>query len=409
MWARETIITIDNPIGTMKFLHSLIQCFERVGDRFIPQGKPSHPPPDIEQIYRYRLVAGMILATISMLAAFTFYYILINSFSEPGSIVTLTLCLSLSSYLVRQLFSLRKVATYTKVAHRMIASILAATTVGIFITGGPFGSITSVFLTLPCLIAFLLTNRRIALRFAALTYAIYCAYVVAGYLNYQFPQTIPADIKYSMEVALWVYYTSTLLILIMTYDGMTSRLSKQRQKEQDTLSYMATHDDLTALANRKHFDDQINQAIHRADRSNSHVALLLIDLNGFKPINDSFGHDAGDALLQHVSKQIRATVRIDDVAARIGGDEFAIIVQGDVDQEKIDRMLARLSENISHPCAYEDKQISVTGSIGVALYPHHANDAHSLRRAADEAMYSAKRNKQDWQNYHPTTDRTHLQ
>jgi diguanylate cyclase (GGDEF)-like protein len=134
------------------------------------------------------------------------------------------------------------------------------------------------------------------------------------------------------------------------------------------------------------------------------VTLLIIDLNKFKPINDSFGHDAGDAILVHVAKQLSANIRTDDLAARIGGDEFGIILQGDYNIKAINALLSRLTKQISLPLKYKNKILTVTASIGIASFPDQTKSEEDLRKAADSAMYEAKNKGKEWMFFNETLD-----
>ena len=153
---------------------------------------------------------------------------------------------------------------------------------------------------------------------------------------------------------------------------------------------LAQHDALTGLANRARFSDRLHQAITMAQRDGNRFALLYIDLDRFKPVNDTFGHAIGDTLLCQVANRIRACVRESDTVARIGGDEFVVLlrtVEGPADAslvgEKIRTELERPFDISTPPC-------TISCSIGIALYPEHGKTEHELSGAADRAMYRAK-------------------
>ncbi len=162
---------------------------------------------------------------------------------------------------------------------------------------------------------------------------------------------------------------------------------------QQQLLEMAYRDPLTGLGNRKAFDEQLGQALLRAGSGGSELALLYLDLDRFKEVNDRFGHDIGDALLRTVAERVRSTLRQPDKAYRLGGDEFAVLLE-DSQENNPQRLAERLLAALVQPIALNGERIDfVTPSIGIALYPRHAGDAEGLVRAADSAMYEAKRQR----------------
>lgn len=158
----------------------------------------------------------------------------------------------------------------------------------------------------------------------------------------------------------------------------------------DQLAYAAEHDSLTDLPNRLLLNDRLEQAIALAARLQSRVAVLFLDLDGFKHINDSLGHPTGDKLLQCIAKRLRDCVRAPDTVSRQGGDEFVVLLQGV--QEAEDAIVAanRIMEAVAIPHFVEGHELHVTTSIGVSLYPGDGHDAETLIKNADTAMYQAK-------------------
>ncbi|HBO1151041.1 TPA: diguanylate cyclase [Pseudomonas aeruginosa] len=176
------------------------------------------------------------------------------------------------------------------------------------------------------------------------------------------------------------------------YRGIVRDVSDQIAYQQQLLE-MAYRDPLTGLGNRKAFDEQLGQALLRAGSGGSELALLYLDLDRFKEVNDRFGHDVSDALLKAVAERVRSTLRQPDKAYRLGGDEFAVLLE-DSQENNPQRLAERLLAALVQPLALNGERIDfVTPSIGIALYPRHAGDAEGLVRAADSAMYQAKRQR----------------
>jgi diguanylate cyclase (GGDEF)-like protein len=164
-------------------------------------------------------------------------------------------------------------------------------------------------------------------------------------------------------------------------------LEKQIERSQ----YLALHDDLTTLANRRLFQDRLLSAMERAKRSGTTVALMQVDLDRFKEVNDTFGHHIGDLLLQQVGTLLNRRVRRSDTVARTGGDEFSIIIEEPTDRERAMHVGTSLMEMLNEPMHLEGEQsVRVGASVGVAVFPEDASDMESLCIAADLRMYSSK-------------------
>ena len=162
------------------------------------------------------------------------------------------------------------------------------------------------------------------------------------------------------------------------------------REQQSRLNYMAFHDSLTGLPNRSLFYDRIYNGLARARRSNSKVALMLLDIDRFKNINDSLGHDAGDMMIKAISTRLREGVRDMDTVARLGGDEFVVVLEGVHDVEDVIFVANKLLVTLAHPIEISGHEISSTVSIGVSIFPEDGSDTDELLKHADIAMYKAK-------------------
>jgi diguanylate cyclase (GGDEF)-like protein len=165
---------------------------------------------------------------------------------------------------------------------------------------------------------------------------------------------------------------------------------EQRKKTEELLEYQAHHDELTHLCNRPLFMDRLEHAIKKAKRQNEQLAVLFIDLDRFKEINDSLGHTIGDRVLMTIAERLRDNLREVDTIARLGGDEFTLILEEMNDMVQIDEIAAKLVLVIQKPMQIDEHQLYVTCSIGISLYPMDGENGHSLLRNADSAMYKAK-------------------
>ncbi|RDH84571.1 MAG: hypothetical protein DIZ80_03645 [endosymbiont of Galathealinum brachiosum] len=167
-------------------------------------------------------------------------------------------------------------------------------------------------------------------------------------------------------------------------------ITHQHQKQLE-LSHRAHYDHLTLLPNRILFNDRIQESFKQARRSNALFAVLFIDLDNFKPINDKYGHEAGDLVLKTVAQRMQSTIRELDTVARFGGDEFGMLVLDIKNRENITQLTEKLLRVISDPITYGEKMLNISASIGITFYNNEIKDTKELINQADTAMYEAKR------------------
>ncbi len=184
--------------------------------------------------------------------------------------------------------------------------------------------------------------------------------------------------------------------------GMLTDITERKQAE-DELRYQALHDALTGLANRTLLRDHLEQALPRAELAGSGLALLLLDMDRFNEVNDTFGHSHGDLVLQEVARRLSATSCASDLVARLGGDEFAVVRAGD-DAAGALAAAEALSHVFADSFEVDGYVLHLTASIGIALYPEHGADAATLLRCADVAMYAAKQDGRTAAVYAPERD-----
>lgn len=188
---------------------------------------------------------------------------------------------------------------------------------------------------------------------------------------------------------------------VVVYTDITNR---KRMEEQ--LAQMATHDYLTDLPNRRLFDDRLDIAIANSHRSQKKLAVIMLDLDNFKVVNDTLGHNVGDKLLQAVSERLTSILRKSDTVARMGGDEFILLLPEIAQVEDAAKLAQKILESVRGQYEFEGNEIKVTASIGIALYPDDGENNENLMKKADMAMYSAKDKGRDrYQHFQPTTQK----
>ena len=168
------------------------------------------------------------------------------------------------------------------------------------------------------------------------------------------------------------------------------RYAIERKRTEERLTYLAQFDHLTGLVNRSLFRDRLIQAMARSKRMQQPIALMLLDLDRFKSVNDTWGHDVGDELLKAVAERLKGCVREVDTVARMGGDEFTIILEGVAAEAGIVVVAKRIADSISSAFDLKGHPISIGVSIGITVYPHDDHGLDDLLKHADAAMYRAK-------------------
>lgn len=190
----------------------------------------------------------------------------------------------------------------------------------------------------------------------------------------------------SITITLLESNTETIVGKVLTIRDITDR--RQYQQSLETLAF---HDPLTRLANRRKFQEEVERATVKANDSGETFAILYFDLDRFKSVNDSLGHDVGDELLKYVAARVASILRKPDVLARLGGDEFAILLHN-CNEKGVDLVVKRMLDNVQRPFKVADNTLIAELSIGAAFYPKDGRDLTQLLRHADIAMYQAKQN-----------------
>lgn len=178
------------------------------------------------------------------------------------------------------------------------------------------------------------------------------------------------------------------------YVGLFSDITDKKQHER-RLERMAHYDSLTGLPNRTLLGDRLRQSIAQAQRRSTRLAVAYLDLDGFKPVNDQFGHHTGDQLLVEVAARLRGQLRAGDTAARLGGDEFVLLLNDLDSLTELEGILARVLDSLTQPFHTKGHSIQISASIGITLFPDDGSDGDALLRHADQAMYEAKRQGQN--------------
>ena len=225
---------------------------------------------------------------------------------------------------------------------------------------------------------------------AAITGMHYTAMAAANFA----PDTVcavnPQDINNVWLASAIGGFTFMFLATTLMVSVFDAHLADRAAKHAESLQHLAYHDSLTSLPNRSYFSKLLTHGISLAQRHQKTLAVLFIDLDRFKYINDSLGHEAGDALLQEVARRLKGALRQSDTVARLGGDEFVVLVEDVGDKNQIAVVAQKILGALLKPFATLGQEFHITGSIGISFYPSDGRDERSLMKHADVAMYRAK-------------------
>jgi diguanylate cyclase (GGDEF)-like protein len=220
-------------------------------------------------------------------------------------------------------------------------------------------------------------------------------FMIQSGLIHKYREVVRTGIPYTCEVFIdddmikdtWL---NVQIVRLGNGIAITSRDVTEHRRRSDHVHFLAHHDHLTGLANRTLLNERLRQAILRAQNHNHKAALLLIDIDFFKQINDSLGHANGDVLLATVGQRLLSSVRESDTVARMGGDEFVIVMPEFRSMQDVERCAEQIIRSASHPVEIGGRQISLTLSIGISVFPENGLTAEDLLRHADAAMYTVK-------------------
>lgn len=202
--------------------------------------------------------------------------------------------------------------------------------------------------------------------------------------------SLRAEVSAQDEVGSLARSFNAMMEKLEWHDARLNAELVQRRQVELQLNRMAYYDNVTELHNRHYFKEKLEVAVSEVVRCGGACAVLFIDLDDFKIVNDTLGHEAGDVLLRQVAACLRATLRSNDIVCRIGGDEFAVILDHSVNERQAGRVASNLVDALSKPFLIDGRQVRIGASVGVALCPDHATDTVTLLRNADTAMYHAK-------------------
>lgn len=291
---------------------------------------------------------------------------------------------------------LRQFGCLTLCQHTTLLITFAAIVIGICTSGGPVLAPNNQLMVMQAALSLFLLGIRGGLIWSGIVLATQLLLYALYLTGTDFPNIQPPEAATAGAIFNWALAFCSIICLILLIELSRGQLEAQRHQEQEKFRYMATHDGLTALANRRLFEERLNHAIEHSQQHDGKVLLLYLDLDKFKPINDEWGHDTGDNVLKVVAARMKAAIRDKDTVARLGGDEFAILLPSLDHSVSTAKLTESIYQRVTQPIHIKGKFFDIDCSIGVCCYPQDATSADELWQLADDAMYKAKKSEARW-------------
>lgn len=353
---------------------------------------------------RARILATSIVA-LALSALLALIAILLSGFPRQSNILASILILPAVSCFIVALFRLRKEGNDRFASMSTLIVMLAIMVGGICVSGGPQASPALQLLIIPPLAAYFFGGRPMGRSIIFITLLIVIMLTTLDHFHITFPQTVESPDKLTiLNFVVTFLNLSVISLMAFIYEYTANLLKQERNLEHQKFVQLAKTDPLTGLANRRNFDALLAEriSIHGHPSLPQRFALGYLDLDGFKPINDRHGHAVGDEVLRVISDRLRSTLRGSDFVGRHGGDEFMLMIDLPDGQDFLELMADRLLTAIAQPINTSAGILSVTGSLGFAIFPLDANEIEALKKSADSAMYAAKHQRGSWRYFHST-------
>ncbi len=363
---------------------------------------------DFDSLYKARVLKSILFIFIAIISVVNVWLSTSDNISAYGKPFALVICLSMQMVYFISLMLVRLKGAYLTSVHLTIIMTFLGVTGGTYLSGGALYAPATSMNILPIIMAFVLVNKSAGVIWTLITLCVHVGFVLMQNIGFIFPQMLSADTYPIQHLTHWFVIYSSLIGLMFVFNTLNSRLKLERDNERKKFQHLASHDPLTNLANRLQFDESLIASLERSDRNGKLTALLFIDLDKFKPINDTYGHDVGDLVLKEVGLRLKDNLRNMDTVARLGGDEFGIILEDINDIKSLDDIAEKLLHALKEPIDLLTEKHKVSASIGISLYPLHTANKAQLLKFADNAMYVAKKNKAPWQLYNASLDQSIL-
>lgn len=343
-----------------------------------------------EEHYRQRILVMTSMFWFACVLVLTVFVPLVVPLRPEGRVAAHLLFLATGTGVLASMMILRTWGNRILAMNVLLAIISVNFGAACFAFGGTQSPTYHLMIMAPVL-AGIVGSTTLVFGWGALVLAFWTGILFAERSGVQFLQIIaPANHAVAMTMG-YVASSFAIVSVMIIYAEMNKALRESLKESNTELAHLSSHDQLTLLPNRRFYEERMPLALQRAADHSSMVGLLIIDLNGFKKINDTHGHGAGDKLLTTVAERIQDNLRETDLVARLGGDEFVAVLEDMKSPDQITRIAHKLAQAIEQPVSIRQQPLSFGASVGVSIFPVDGRQQHELEEKADKAMYLAKK------------------
>lgn len=366
-------------------MDKLAAIFSSVLDAFIA---PECLDSGAEKV-RPRSLVGLLLANLFNLLFIAFALSIFYPFTAAGRQVAALACFATVISLVLALFLVRFTQRHQAATHLLIISIYVPIVLVGASTGGIASPVVPLLVWLPVVAGFLF-NWELGLGWLSVAVLTAVGFFVAPGLGFEMNSVVPPANMPALQFAMLIFGLIGVGGFIIAYTLANMHAVREITDQRLKYERLANYDGLTSLPNRMNFSKKLKAAIDLARRAEQRVGLLVMDLNKFKSVNDTYGHSVGDELLHHMARRLIERVRGSDFVARLGGDEFVVIMERVADPNDVASKAKSLINIIEQPYMLTVGKVELGVSVGCAVYPDHEVDEAALFSRADLAMFYAK-------------------
>jgi diguanylate cyclase (GGDEF)-like protein len=344
---------------------------------------------DLQTYSRARLlVSGVLLCWLILIPLLLLLQLLLWGHFEAQRFALLMAFAGMASWAVALLL-LNIVGSFILCVHLLVASGIVLIVFAVLKTGG-IDSPVLVAIIIPPVLAAIFTHRALALFWAFMA-SLACFVVLALQQSFISQASLIPQHSHALISAVFMSFACFIVVAVLyIYEALNQQVTQLLDSEREKFSQLAHRDELTGLANRLHFNASLQQLLHQAKEQEKNLALLYIDLDDFKPINDQYGHEVGDQVLKIAAQRMSRCIRDSDILARLGGDEFVIILNDIECQESLSLVADKIQRSLTQPIKVFDFSLSIGASIGSSISSSGAIEAKELLQMADHNMYGEK-------------------
>jgi len=347
---------------------------------------------NIEERTRARMLANGIIISWCGLLPFVALLELVFIGYPNAQLLALAISVSCVFIWIIGLLSLRFLSSFSFCIHLVVFSGIFCISVAAYFTGGIYSPVL-IAIILPPVIASVLASVPSAFAWGGFNMAVCIALYALDKQNFFMPSIIPESL-YTLVLAIFYGFACFLVLgVIYMHEHIDAQFKIALEYERKKMNALAHLDQLTGLANRLGFNKNLQSAMEKAAEARRKVGIIYLDLDNFKPVNDSYGHEAGDQVLKAAAERMRLHIRSADTIARLGGDEFVVILDSIDGKDRVKDIAKAMVKEIGTPLMFGQTELRVGASAGISLYPDDACEIKELLDVADKDMYANKQQK----------------